>query len=179
SASAIAIDMGGTSFDVSLCIDGKPLIKREAMLEGQPLILPVIDVETIGAGGGSIVWESAGGLRVGPKSAGAAPGPASYGRGGLEPTVTDANVHLGRVNPNYFLGGRMSLYPELAADALSRLAGKLEFDREGLAEGILDVINARMASLMRQLTVGRGLDPREFTLVAFGGAGPMHAIFLA
>ena len=178
-SSAMAADMGGTSFDVSLCIDGRPQIAREAMLEGQPLILSVIDVETIGAGGGSIAYETGGGLRVGPKSAGAEPGPASYGRGGLEPTVTDANVHLGRVNPNYFLGGRMSLYPELAADALSRLATKLEFDREGLAEGILDVINARMASLMRQLTVGRGLDPREFTLVAFGGAGPMHAIFLA
>jgi len=179
SASAIAIDMGGTSFDVSLCIDGKPLIKREAMLEGQPLILPVIDVETIGAGGGSIVWESAGGLRVGPKSAGAAPGPACYGRGGLEPTVTDANVHLGRVNPKYFLGGRMELHPDAAADALGRLARTLSVDTERLAEGALEVVNARMAALIRQITVGRGLDPRQFSIVAFGGAGPMHAVFLA
>jgi N-methylhydantoinase A len=179
SSSAIAIDMGGTSFDVSLCIDGKPLIAREAMLEGQPLILPVIDVETIGAGGGSIAWESAGGLRVGPKSAGAEPGPACYGRGGTEPTVTDANVHLGRVNPRYFLGGRMALHPDRAAEALQALGRKLAVDEERLAEGTLEVVNARMAALIRQITVGRGLDPRQFSLVAFGGAGPMHAVFLA
>lgn len=179
SSSAIAIDMGGTSFDVSLCIGGRPLIAREAMLEGQPLILSVIDVETIGAGGGSVAWESAGGLRVGPRSAGAEPGPACYGRGGTEPTVTDANVHLGRVNPRYFLGGRMALHPELAADALGRLARQLGLDEDRLAEGVLDVINARMAGLIRQITVGRGLDPRQFSLVAFGGAGPMHAVFLA
>jgi len=179
SSSAIAIDMGGTSFDVSLCIDGKPLIAREAMLEGQPLILPVIDVETIGAGGGSIAWESAGGLRVGPRSAGAEPGPACYGRGGTEPTVTDANVHLGRVNPRYFLGGRMALQPDRAAGALRALGRKLSLDEERLAEGALEVINARMAGLIRQITVGRGLDPRQFSLVAFGGAGPMHAVFLA
>ena len=179
SSSAIAIDMGGTSFDVSLCIDGKPLIAREAVLEGQPLILPVIDVETIGAGGGSIAWESAGGLRVGPRSAGAEPGPACYGRGGVEPTVTDANVHLGRVNPGYFLGGRMALHPHLAADALGRLGRTLGLDEDRLAEGALEVVNARMAALIRQITVGRGLDPRQFSLVAFGGAGPMHAVFLA
>ena len=148
-------------------------------LEGQPLILPVINVETIGAGGGSVAWESAGGLRVGPRSAGAEPGPACYGRGGAEPTVTDANVHLGRVNPRYFLGGRMALHPELAADAVARLGHQLDLDPERLAEGVLDVVNARMAALIRQITVGRGLDPREFSLVAFGGAGPMHAIFLA
>ena len=179
SSSAIAIDMGGTSFDVSLCIDGKPVIAREAMLEGQPLILPVIDVETIGAGGGSIAWESAGGLRVGPRSAGAEPGPACYGRGGLEPTVTDANVHLGRVNPRYFLGGRMALHPDRAAEALRELGRRINLDEERLAEGTLEVVNARMAALIRQITVGRGLDPREFSLVAFGGAGPMHAVFLA
>ena len=179
SSSAIAIDMGGTSFDVSLCIDGRPMIAREAILVGQPLILPVIDVETIGAGGGSVAWESAGGLRVGPRSAGAEPGPACYGRGGVEPTVTDANVHLGRVNPDYFLGGRMALHPELAAGALGRLAIQLGLDADRLSEGILEVINARMAGLIRQITVGRGLDPRQFSMVAFGGAGPMHAVFLA
>ena len=178
-SSAIAVDMGGTSFDVSLSIDGSPQIKREAMLEGQPLIIPVIDVETIGAGGGSVAWESAGGLRVGPRSAGAEPGPACYGRGGTEPTVTDANVRLGRVNPRYFLGGRMALHPEMAADALGRLARRLDLDEERLAEGVLDVVNARMAALIRQITVGRGLDPRQFSMVAFGGAGPMHAVFLA
>jgi N-methylhydantoinase A len=179
SRSAIAIDMGGTSFDVSLSIDGKPQIRREAMLEGQPLIIPVIDVETIGAGGGSVAFESGGGLRVGPRSAGAEPGPACYGRGGTEPTVTDANVHLGRVNPRYFLGGRMTLHPERAGDALGRLAGELGIERDRLAEGVLDVVNARMAGLIRQITVGRGLDPRDFSMVAFGGAGPMHAVFLA
>jgi N-methylhydantoinase A len=177
--SAIAVDMGGTSFDVSLSLNGKPQIKREAMLEGQPLIIPVIDVETIGAGGGSVAHESAGGLRVGPRSAGAEPGPACYGRGGTEPTVTDANVHLGRVNPRYFLGGRMALHPERASDALGRLARVLGLETDRLAEGVLDVVNARMAGLIRQITVGRGLDPREFSMVAFGGAGPMHAVFLA
>ena len=179
SKSAIAVDMGGTSFDVSLSLDGKPQIKREAMLEGQPLIIPVIDVETIGAGGGSVAYESAGGLRVGPRSAGAEPGPACYGRGGVEPTVTDANVHLGRVNPRYFLGGRMALHPARASDALGRLSRVLSVEPDRLAEGVLDVVNARMAGLIRQITVGRGLDPREFSMVAFGGAGPMHAVFLA
>ncbi len=178
-SSAIAVDMGGTSFDVSLSIEGKPQIKREAMLEGQPLIIPVIDVETIGAGGGSVAWESVGGLRVGPRSAGAEPGPACYGRGGIEATVTDANVHLGRVNPRYFLGGRMALYPDRAKDALGRLARTLRLDEDRLAEDVLDVVNARMAGLIRQITVGRGIDPREFSMVAFGGAGPMHAVFLA
>lgn len=178
-ANAIAIDMGGTSFDVSLSINGRPQVKREAMLEGQPLIIPVIDVETIGAGGGSVAWKSAGSLRVGPRSAGADPGPACYGLGGTEPTVTDANTHLGRVNPGYFLGGRMALRPQAATDALRRLARPLDLDLDRLAEGMLDVVNARMAALIRQITVGRGLDPRRFTLVAFGGAGPMHAVFLA
>jgi len=116
---------------------------------------------------------------VGPRSAGAEPGPACYGRGGTEATVTDANVHLGRVNPRYFLGGRMSLHPDRAAEALGRLARQLGLDEDRLAEGVLDVVNARMAGLIRQITVGRGLDPRQFSLVAFGGAGPMHAVFLA
>jgi N-methylhydantoinase A len=176
---AIGIDMGGTSFDVSLSLEGEPQIAREAKIEGQPLILPIVDVHTIGAGGGSIAWESAGGLRVGPQSAGAVPGPACYARGGVEPTVTDANVHLGRVNPDYFLGGKMKLRAGLAREALDGLATRLKLSPERLAEGILDVVNTRMASLIRNLTVGRGLDPRTFTLVAFGGAGPMHAAFLA
>lgn len=178
-ASAIAIDMGGTSFDVSLCLDGRPQLAREAVLEGQPLILPVLDVQTIGAGGGSIAWEVGGALRVGPRSAGAAPGPACYGMGGEEPTVTDANLRLGRINPEYFLAGRMWLDVQLAATALKKLAKSLGLDEEDLAEGVLDVVNARMAGLIRQITVGRGLDPRRFVLVPFGGAGPMHAVFLA
>lgn len=176
---ALAVDMGGTSFDVSLVVGGEPQLAREAQIEGQPLLISAIDVHTIGAGGGSVAWSSAGGLRVGPRSAGAMPGPACYGRGGTEPTVTDANVYLDRVNASYFLGGGMPLYPEHAAAALDRLAGELRMDTEALADGILRIVNARMAGLMRQLTVGRGLDPREFALIAYGGAGPMHAVFLA
>jgi N-methylhydantoinase A len=178
-AHALAVDMGGTSFDVSLVVDGEPQLAREAQIEGQPLLLSAIDVHTIGAGGGSIAWSSAGGLRVGPRSAGAAPGPACYGRGGTAPTVTDANVFLDRVNAAYFLGGGMQLHPDQAASALQRLAAELHMDAETLAAGILAIINARMAALMRQITIGRGLDPREFALIAFGGAGPMHAVFLA
>jgi N-methylhydantoinase A len=176
---ALAVDMGGTSFDVSLVVGGEPQLAREAQIEGQPLLISAIDVHTIGAGGGSVAWSSAGGLRVGPRSAGAMPGPACYGHGGTEPTVTDANVYLDRVNASYFLGGGMPLYPEQAAAALDRLASELRMDTEALADGILRIVNARMAGLMRQLTVGRGLDPREFALIAYGGAGPMHAVFLA
>lgn len=176
---AIAVDMGGTSFDVSLIIGGEPELAREASLEGQPLLLSVVDVHTIGSGGGSVAWASASGLRVGPRSAGAVPGPACYGHGGVEPTVTDANVHLDRVNANYFLGGTMRLHPERARRALERLGTQLGMETERLAAGILEVVNARMASLIRQITIGRGLDPRDFALIAFGGAGPMHAVFLA
>ncbi len=176
---AIAVDMGGTSFDVSLIVGGEPQLAREAAIEGQPLLISVVDVHTIGAGGGSIAWASAAGLRVGPKSAGAFPGPACYGRGGLEPTVTDANVFLGRVNADYFLGGAMDLAPEAATATLARLGDELGIGAEPLAAGILDIVNARMAGLIRQITIGRGLDPREFALIAFGGAGPMHAVFLA
>ncbi len=176
---AIAVDMGGTSFDVSLIVGGEPQLAREAALEGQPLLIPVIDVHSIGSGGGSIAWSSAGGLRVGPKSAGALPGPACYGRGGIEPTVTDANVYLNRVNADYFLGGAMHLQADRAADALDRLGRDLELKPEPLAAGIIDVVDSRMAGLIRQITVGRGLDPREFALIAFGGAGPMHAVALA
>ena len=122
---AMAIDMGGTSFDVSLVVGGEPQLAREAQLEGHPLLLSVIDVHTIGSGGGSVAWCSGGGLRVGPRSAGAVPGPACYGRGGTEPTVTDANLFLDRVNAEYFLGGAMHLQPDRSADALQRLGGEL------------------------------------------------------
>lgn len=179
SSKAIAIDMGGTSFDVSLVVGGEPQLAREAQLEGHPLLLSVIDVHTIGSGGGSVAWASAGGLRVGPRSAGALPGPACYGRGGIEPTVTDANVYLDRVNADYFLGGGMQLHHDAAALALGRLGEQFGIGPETLAAGILDIVNARMAGLMRQITIGRGLDPREFALIAFGGAGPMHAVYLA
>jgi N-methylhydantoinase A len=176
---ALAVDMGGTSFDVSLVVRGEPQLAREAQIEGQPLLISSIDVHTIGAGGGSVAWASAGGLRVGPRSAGAAPGPACYGRGGTEPTVTDANVFTGRVNAAYFLGGGMALHPGQAGEALGRLARELAMKPEELADGILRIVNARMAGLMRQITIGRGLDPREFALIAYGGAGPMHSVFLA
>ncbi len=176
---ALAVDMGGTSFDVSMVVGGEPQLAREAEIEGQPLLLSAIDVHTIGAGGGSVAWASAGGLRVGPRSAGALPGPACYGRGGTEPTVTDANVFLDRVNATYFLGGAMQLHPAEAARAVGNLAAELAMEPETLAVGILSVVNARMAGLMRQITIGRGLDPREFALIAYGGAGPMHAVYLA
>jgi N-methylhydantoinase A len=173
------VDMGGTSFDLSLIVGGRPSVSTETELEGLPVLMPLVDIHTIGAGGGSIAWLEAGGLRVGPQSAGADPGPACYGRGGTEPTVTDANLHLGRLDPDYFLGGRMSLDTEAAARALRSVAVQLGLDETAFAEGVLAIVNAKMADAMRTITVGRGIDPREYSLVAFGGAGPMHAVWLA
>ena len=175
----ICIDMGGTSFDVSLIVDGKPNLSSEASLEGFPLLMSVVDIHTIGAGGGSIAYAEAGGLRVGPESAGADPGPACYGRGGTEPTVTDANLALGRVDPSWFAAGQIDLDRGAAERAVAALAGMLGLEPLQLAEGILDVINAKMAQAIRTLTVEKGIEPRDFALVAFGGAGPMHAAFLA
>ncbi|MGO9582724.1 MAG: hydantoinase/oxoprolinase family protein [Acidimicrobiales bacterium] len=175
----ICIDMGGTSFDVSLIVDGKPDVSTEAELEGFPVLMPVVNIHTIGAGGGSIAYAEAGGLRVGPESAGAEPGPAAYGRGGVRPTVTDANVVLGRVDPAWFAGGRMKLDVEAARIALAGLGETLGLDATVLAEGICDVVNAKMAQAIRTLTVEKGIEPRGFSLVAFGGAGGMHATFLA
>lgn len=175
----IGIDMGGTSFDVSLVVDGQPDMTTETYLEGFPLLMPMVNIHTVGAGGGSIAWLEAGGLRVGPHSAGASPGPACYDRGGTEPTVTDANLALGRIDPDFFAGGEMSLNAEAADTALATIAGPLDLDLPALAEGVLAVANTKMANAIRALTVERGLDPREFAVVAFGGAGPMHAVFLA
>ena len=175
----ICIDMGGTSFDVSLVVDGKPDVSTEAELEGFPVLMPVVNIHTVGAGGGSIAYEEAGVLRVGPESAGAEPGPASYGRGGVRPTVTDANVVLGRVDPAWFAGGRMKLDVEAARIAVASLGATLGLDATVLAEGICDVVNAKMAQAIRTLTVEKGIEPRGFSLVAFGGAGGMHATFLA
>lgn len=175
----ICIDMGGTSFDVSLVVGGMPDVSTEASLEGFPLLMSVVNIHTVGAGGGSIAYAEAGGLRVGPQSAGADPGPASYGRGGTRPTVTDANLVLGRVDPAWFAGGHMRLDAGAARDALAALARELELDTVELAEGVCDVINAKMAQAIRTLTVEKGVEPRDFALVAFGGAGPMHAAFLA
>jgi N-methylhydantoinase A len=175
----ICVDMGGTSFDVSLVVEGKPDVASETTFEGFPLLMSVVNIHTIGAGGGSLAYSEAGGLRVGPQSAGADPGPASYGRGGDRPTVTDANLLLGRVDPAAFAGGRMTLDRDAAERAIGTLAAELGLGVIELAEGICDVINAKMAQAIRTLTVEKGIEPRDFTLVAFGGAGPMHAVFLA
>lgn len=175
----MCVDMGGTSFDASLVIDGKAVVAGEASLEGLPLLLPLVDIHTIGAGGGSIAWIQAGGMRVGPQSAGSNPGPACYGGGGTQPTVTDANAVLGRIDPAYFLDGGMSLDVEAAGRAVDTVAEPLGMSRLEAATGILAIINAKMADEMRTMTVQQGIDPRSFSLVAFGGAGPMHAVALA
>ncbi|HEY5145425.1 MAG TPA: hydantoinase/oxoprolinase family protein, partial [Polyangiaceae bacterium] len=175
----LCVDMGGTSFDVSLVVDGRPSVSTETELEGLPILMPLVDIHTIGAGGGSLAWLEAGGLRVGPQSAGADPGPACYARGGTAPTVTDANLFLGRLNPGYFLGGAMSLDVAASERALATVATQLGLDVRTLAEGVLAIVNAAMADAMRTITVKQGIDPRDYSLVAFGGAGPMHAAWLA
>jgi N-methylhydantoinase A len=139
----------------------------------------MVDIHSIGAGGGSIAWSEAGALRVGPRSAGADPGPACYGRGGTEPTVTDANVVLGRIDPESFLGGRMKLDAAASRNVVAPFAKQLGMSTEQMAEGILGVIDAKMANAIRTMTISKGIDPREFALIAFGGAGPMHAMFIA
>jgi N-methylhydantoinase A len=171
--------MGGTSFDISLVIEGEPDVSNEAELEGFPILMSVVNIHTIGAGGGSLAYHEAGGLRVGPESAGADPGPACYGRGGTQATVTDANLVLGRVDPTWFAGGTMKLLPRLANEAVAELGATFGLDTVAMAEGICDVANAKMAQAIRNITVDRGIEPREFSLVAFGGAGPMHAVFIA
>ena len=175
----IGIDMGGTSFDVSMMIDGRPDVSTETSLEGFPILTPMVNIYTIGAGGGSIAWLEGGGLRVGPHSAGADPGPACYRKGGQEPTVTDANLILGRIDPNNFLSGNMILDRKASEAAIKRIAPKLNLSITETAQGIIDIANAKMADAIRQLTIQKGIDPREFVLVAFGGAGPMHAVSIA
>lgn len=175
----ICVDMGGTSFDVSLIIDGTPDVTAETSLEGFPILSPMVNIHTIGAGGGSIAWIEAGGLRVGPKSAGSEPGPACYGNGGTQPTVTDANLVLGRIDENGFLGGKMKLDYQAAYEAVKSVADQLGLGVIETAEGICDIANAKMADAIRTLTVRKGIDPRDFVLVAFGGAGPMHAVLIA
>lgn len=175
----ICVDMGGTSFDMSLIVDGRPSVFNETEQEGLPLLLPLVEIHTIGAGGGSLAWIEAGALRVGPQSAGSVPGPACYGRGGTEPTVTDANLYLGRIGKDAKLGGWMSLDFGAAETAIASVAKKLELSTTELAEGMLAVINAKMADAIRTITIKQGIDPRDFSLVAFGGAGSMHAVWLA
>jgi N-methylhydantoinase A len=174
----ITFDMGGTSTDVSL-IEGAPRMTTEAMIGGMPIRIPLLDIHTIGAGGGSIAQVDMGGaLRVGPQSAGADPGPACYGRGDL-PTVTDANLVLGRLAPEYFLGGKMPLDVDRATQALEKLGEKLGLNREQTALGIVEVVNAHMERALRLISVERGYDPADFTLLSFGGAGGLHACELA
>lgn len=175
----LCVDMGGTSFDLSLVIDGQPEMTSETVLEGLPLLMSIVSIDTVGAGGGSIAWVEAGGLRVGPQSAGSYPGPVSYSRGGTEPTVTDANLFLGRLGDDSLLDGKMKLDSEATGKAMTELGSRIGLTDRELAEGILAISNAKMADAMRTITVGQGIDPREFTLVAFGGAGPMHAVELA
>jgi N-methylhydantoinase A len=177
----IAMDMGGTSTDISVVLDGRPQVTREAALDGIPIRIPVIDINAIGAGGGSIAWiDDGGALRVGPRSAEAVPGPACYGRGGGEPTVTDANLVLGRLGGDTRLGGELTLDAEAARRAIAtRIAEPLGLDLVAAASGILRVANATMARGIRVVSVERGHDPRRLTLVPFGGAGPMHGSPLA
>ena len=175
----LCVDMGGTSFDMSLIVDGRPTVSSATYLEGLPLLTPIVDIHTIGAGGGSLAWIEAGGLRVGPQSAGADPGPACYGRGGTQPTVTDAHLFLKRLGPKSLLGGRMTLDEEAAARAIRSVASQIGLDDVAFAEGMLSIINAKMADAMRTITVAQGIDPRDYSLLAFGGAGPMHAVWLA
>jgi N-methylhydantoinase A len=172
----LTTDVGGTSFDVGLVVDGETEFAREPVFDKYHLTFPMVDVVSIGAGGGSIAWLDADGfLKVGPQSAGADPGPACYGRGGAEPTATDANVVLGRINPDYFLGGTWRLDRTAAEAAIrARIAEPLGLSLEQAALGIIDILDARMADLVRSVTIGRGLDPREFALMAIGGAGPLH-----
>ena len=177
----VTFDMGGTSSDVSLVRDGEAARTTEGVINDRPIKTPMVDVETVGAGGGSIAWVDAGGaLRIGPRSAGAEPGPACYGKGGTEPTVTDANLVLGYIGESTSLGGEMSLDVEAAHDVLADLADEAGMDGpQEAARGVYRVANANMTRAIRSVTVERGYDPRKFGLVAFGGAGPMHAVSIA
>ena len=179
--SVVTFDMGGTSSDVSLVRDGRAERTTEGEIDGIPIRTPMVDVTTVGAGGGSVAWvDSGGALRVGPESAGAEPGPACYGHGGDRPTVTDANVVLGYIGDDTALGGELTLNTDAAESVLADLARAADLpDAEAAARGVVRVANATMTRAIRAATVERGHDPREFDLVAFGGAGPMHAAALA
>jgi N-methylhydantoinase A len=175
----ISIDVGGTSFDVSLVRDGETSLQPEYELHGLPVLASAIEVHTIGAGGGSLIYEAAGRLNVGPQSAGAEPGPACYGRGGTQPTITDANVALGRLPSETRLAGRMALDRSAAVAALESVGRQFGLDAIETAEQALEIAHFKMAEAIRELTVERGLHPKDFVLCAFGGAGGMHATALA
>ena len=176
----ISSDVGGTSFDVSIIRNAEIPYSREPVVEHYHTMNPSIDVISIGAGGGSIIWvdPETNMLHVGPRSAGASPGPVCYGTGGTEPTMTDATLTLGYLNPDFFLGGTMKIYPDKAIKALDKIGSKIGMDANQVAAGAYDIINARMADLLTGATVRRGHDVREFTLFSFGGAGPVHAAAL-
>jgi N-methylhydantoinase A len=179
-ANVLSFDVGGTSVDSCVVVDGHPSEVHEAEIDGLPLLLPIFDIRTIGAGGGSIAWMDQGLLKVGPRSAGSVPGPVAYGNGGTEPTVTDASFALGFLDPAAFLGGRMSVSADAARAAIAeRVAEPLGLASDVAAASILRILVSRTVGALREITIERGLDPREFTLLAFGGAGPLLAPMLA
>jgi N-methylhydantoinase A len=176
----ITLDIGGTSTDVCVVTDGTPQLTQEFHLDGLPIRIPVVDINTIGAGGGSIVWVDEGGmLRVGPRSAGADPGPACYGRGGSEPTLTDAHVVRGTVRPEAFLGGRMRIDPAAAARALQPIARRFDLTLEAAADSAVALADANIVRAIQLISTERGRDPRDYVLVPYGGAGPLHAATVA
>ena len=178
----ITFDVGGTSADIGIVDDGQysEATARDTWIGGYPILVAMIDIGTIGAGGGSIAYvDAGGGFKVGPQSAGARPGPACYGHGGTEPTVTDANLALGRLDPDNFLGGSMALDAAAAEKVIDGLAEELGLERFEAAEGVLTIMNSNMANAIRAKTVQKGIDPRTFSLVAFGGAGPLHGADVA
>jgi N-methylhydantoinase A len=176
----ISYDMGGTTAKSAIITGGMPETTESYTVEERPILLPVVDLREIGAGGGSISWtDEAGALHVGPQSAGADPGPACYKGGGTEPTVTDANLHLGFLNSEYFLGGEMEIDAGLAKQAIAKIANYFDISVDEAALGIIKIVNTNMAALLQSMTVKRGYDPRDFAMVAFGGAGPLHAAAIA
>jgi N-methylhydantoinase A/oxoprolinase/acetone carboxylase beta subunit len=177
----ITVDIGGTSCDIALISRGQPLIRAEGEIGGYSVRVPMVDVNAIGSGGGSIAWmDGAGSLRVGPESAGSEPGPACYDRGGERATVTDASVVLGYINPDYFAAGSLKLSPDLARRTIeTTIARPLGVSVEHAALGIHRVLNAQMAEAIRLVSIGRGIDPRGYTLLPLGGGGPLHATALA
>lgn len=176
----ITFDMGGTSSDVALMAGGQTSQTNESTVHGYPIKAPMLDIHTVGAGGGSIAQIDSGGLlKVGPESAGADPGPVCYGRGATEPTVTDANIVLQVLNPTHLLNGRMEVHRDLAVTAIGHMADRLGMDVMDVAQGIISVVTANMAKAIRVISVQRGHDPRAYAMMAFGGAGPLHAVRLA
>jgi N-methylhydantoinase A len=179
-ADLITFDMGGTSTDVCLVQDGRPSLASESEIDGLPIRTPVLDIVSVGAGGGSIAWVDDGGmLRVGPQSAGADPGPACYGKGGIEPAITDAHIVIGTIRPGAFLGGRMSLDGAAARRAFEPLAARFDLSIEQAAASALQLADANIVRAIQLVSTERGRDPRDYALVPFGGAGPLHAARIA